>query len=97
MKILKKLAYSSFPFQFEAPPSYLLPGRSTVLSAPNTAIIQRFNGAAVRKLLPIGNGSNDWFRSCWGFHPSHAAGNRWEFVPNMNNYVRSIVLGYESN
>ena len=86
-----------YPSQFEPPPSYQPPGTGTVLSALDAAAIQLFNGASVRKLLPIGNGSNDWFRSCWEFHPNNAAGNRWEFVPNRNNYVRSIVLEHESN
>jgi hypothetical protein len=29
--------------------------------------------------------------SCWRFHPNNASGQKWEFVPNQNNYVYKVL------
>jgi hypothetical protein len=32
-----------------------------------------------------------YYRSCWSFNPSGAAGKRGRFVENRNSYVRKVV------
>lgn len=88
-----------YPNKYEAPPTtYTPPGTTTALSYIQAAAIQMFNGSSVVELLPNPTppGGNSHFRSCWRFHPGNPSGERWEFVPNRNDYVEKIIQEHEN-
>ncbi len=88
----------AYPVEWESPPSsYTPPSCSASLSALETATIQLFNGGAVKAYLPTPyQGVTNWYASCWEFHPNNSSGNRWQFVPNQNDYVKEVILRYEN-
>ena len=86
-----------YPNQYESPPStYTPPGTTTALTYLQAAAIQMFNGASVREDLPNPTGGVSEYRSCWKFYPNNPSGQRWQFVPNQNDYVKKIVKEYEN-
>jgi len=88
-----------YPNQYEPPPAtYAPPGTTTALTYIQTAAIQMFNGSSVVKELPNPTppGGDSDYRSCWKFYPNNPSGQRWEFVPNQNDYVKKIVEEYEN-
>lgn len=86
----------NYPAQYEEPPNYVPPGTTTMLTATEAATLQLFNGGAISNMLPMPNGSNRWYKSCWQFYPGNESGSRWEFVPNSNNYVKTVIQEYEN-
>src|ERR1043166_4745666 len=59
----------------------------------DVSAITLYNGASI--LWPPSGSPR--FRSCWYFHPeASAAGDRWEFIPNSQNYVHKVLSGYEA-
>ena len=58
------------------------------------AVVQLYNGGAVivrvknNKIVTTGGSA---YVSCWRFHPNNASGQKWEFVPNQNNYVYKVL------
>jgi hypothetical protein len=82
----------SYPDTYEPPPpTYTPPGCKTTLTYEEASIIQCYNGAAVIRKLRNSFGSYSYYRSCWSFNPSGAAGKRWRYVENRNNYVFKVV------
>jgi hypothetical protein len=85
-----------YPDEYEDPPAtYTPPGTTTELTYIQAAAIQMFNGSSVREELPTPGGGTGTYRSCWKFHPNNPGGQRWEFVPNQNDYVKKIIEEYE--
>lgn len=86
-----------YPNQYEPPPAtYTPPGTTTSLTYLQAAAIQMFNGSSVVENLPTPSGGISEYRSCWKLHPNNPSGQRWQFVPNQNDYVKKIVEEYEN-
>ena len=86
-----------YPNQYESPPAtYTPPDTTTALTYIQAAAIQMFNGSSVREDLPTTTGEIGKYRSCWKFYPNNPSGQRWQFVPNQNDYVKKIIEKHES-
>ncbi len=82
----------TYPSQWEDPPkSYTPPGCKTALTAEEASILQLYNGAVIVRKLKNKYGTWSYYRSCWQFYPGNAAGKRWKFIKNRNNYVYKVV------
>jgi hypothetical protein len=89
---------SIYPGQWEAPPqNWTRQGTTTQMSALEAAVIQLYNGAAVviwvknNQIVSSSTQGAVAYLSCWRFHPNNASGQKWEFVPNSNNYVYKVI------
>lgn len=93
--------HAQYPVEWESPPTYTPPGTTTTLDSLDAAAIQLFNGAKVVEPEFVGYDSDGspkyiYHLSSWRFFPLAPPGNRWEFVPNKNDYVRVVIREYES-
>jgi hypothetical protein len=90
---------SVYPNQWEAPPNPAnsaqgFPSVATNMTPLEAAVVQLYNGGAVivrvknNKIVTTGGSA---YVSCWRFHPNNASGQKWEFVPNQNNYVYKVL------
>ncbi len=88
----------TYPAEWESPPSsYTPPSCTTSLTALEAATLQMFNRAAVVETLMTPYGTYTEYGSCWRFIPNNPSGQRWEFVPNVRDYVKKVILKHESN
>lgn len=88
----------TYPSEYEAPPAtYTAPGTSTAVPYLDAANIQLYNGASVVENLQNPSGGTSLYRSCWKLHPTNPSGQRWEFIPNSNDYVKKVIDEYEGN
>ncbi len=89
----------TYPAQWEDPPSAYTPEDATTsLTALEAATIQLYNGASQVRSLDDGVGGQAVYRSCWEFDENAPAGQRWVFVANPNDYVKSVIYNeYEGH
>ena len=82
----------TFPTQWEPPPAtYTPPRTTTTLTYLEAAEITLYNGASVVRALNDPFGETSKYRSCWRFLENNPSGQRWEFVPNENDYVFRVI------
>jgi hypothetical protein len=90
---------SVYPSKWEAPPNPAnsaqgFPSVATNMTPLEAAVVQLYNGGAViirvknNQIVTTGGTA---YVSCWRFHPNNASGQKWEFVPNQNNYVYKVL------
>jgi len=79
----------TYPSKWEEPPASYRDTRTTT-SFPylDAATITLYNGASVT----VRSSGGAYYLSCWKFTSSNAAGKRWTFVPNSNDYLYKIAL-----
>lgn len=86
----------------EPPSSYTPAGTSTSMTAQEASVITLYNGASW--LVEVANGQivyngpytstshgGSRYISCWQFSPDNPSGQKWNFVPNSNNYVYKVI------
>lgn len=91
-KLYLEALQRTYPEKYEAPPShYTPPGCKTKLTFEEASILQLYNGASVVKKLKTQYDTLSFYRGAYQFFPGNPSGQRWKFIPNKNDYVRTVL------
>lgn len=92
---------SKYPSKWENIPNSAnsisnFPSVATNMTSLDASVVQLYNGAGVRIFVDnngniVSGKTKHAYASCWRFIPNNPSGQRWQFVPNQNNYVYKII------
>jgi len=86
----------------EPPATYTPPSASTAVTSLEASYITLYNGASWLVEISGSNITYDGaytsvshggtrYLSAWQFHPNNAAGSKWEFHKNVNDYLKQVI------